>query len=90
MKFDERNKKILKSLLFFISMATAAKFVLPIPIYFGLSRSTRCGCDRNNNNNNNKKQSKSSMSHKLRLGAIIIVKKKRRIAIHHPTTVGVM
>jgi hypothetical protein len=85
MKFDERNKKKLKSLLFFISMATAAKFVLPIPIYFGLSRSTRCGCDRNNNNNNNnKKQSKSSMSHKLRLGAIIIVKKKRRIAIHHP------
>jgi hypothetical protein len=89
MKFDERNKNFLKSLLFFISMATAAKFVLPIPIYFGLSRSTRCGCDRNNNNNN-KKQSKSSMSHKLRLGAIIIVKKKRRIAIHHPTTVGVM
>ena len=40
-------------------------------------------------NNNNKKLSKSNMSHKLRLGAIIrilIVKKKRRIAIHHPTT----
>jgi hypothetical protein len=29
---------------FFISMATAAKFVLPIQIFFGLSRSTRCGC----------------------------------------------
>jgi hypothetical protein len=28
---------------FFVSMATAAKFVQPIPI-FGLSRSTRCGC----------------------------------------------
>jgi hypothetical protein len=27
-------------------MATAAKFVLPIPIFFGLSRSTRCECDR--------------------------------------------
>jgi hypothetical protein len=29
---------------FFVSMATAAKFVQPIPIVFGLSRSTRCGC----------------------------------------------
>jgi hypothetical protein len=28
----------------FIAMATAAKFVQPIPIVFGLSRSTRCGC----------------------------------------------
>ena len=27
-------------------MATAAKLVLPIPIFFGLSRSSRCGCDR--------------------------------------------
>jgi hypothetical protein len=25
-------------------MATAAKFVQPIPIFFGLTRSTRCGC----------------------------------------------
>jgi hypothetical protein len=25
-------------------MATAAKFVHPIPIFFGLSRFTRCGC----------------------------------------------
>jgi hypothetical protein len=25
-------------------MATAAKFVQPIPIFVGLSRSTRCGC----------------------------------------------
>jgi hypothetical protein len=33
MKFDERNKKKLKIPLFFISMATAAKFVLPIPIF---------------------------------------------------------
>jgi hypothetical protein len=31
MKFDERNKKKLNP-PFFISMATAAKFVLPIPI----------------------------------------------------------
>jgi hypothetical protein len=30
--------------LFFVSMATAAKFVKPIPIFFGLSHSTRCGC----------------------------------------------
>ena len=29
---------------FFVSMATAAKFVQPIPIFFGLSWSTRCGC----------------------------------------------
>ena len=29
---------------FFVSMATAAKFVQPILIFFGLSRSTRCGC----------------------------------------------
>ena len=33
MKFDERNKKKIKSPPFFISMATAAKFVLPIPIF---------------------------------------------------------
>jgi hypothetical protein len=49
--------------------------------------------NNNNNNNNNKKQSKNNLCHKLCLGAIIrikIVKKKRRIAIHHPTTVGVM
>jgi hypothetical protein len=45
MKFEERNKKKLNS-PFFISMATAAKFALPIPIFFGLSRSTKCGCDR--------------------------------------------
>jgi hypothetical protein len=25
-------------------MAIAAKFVQPIPIFFSLSRSTRCGC----------------------------------------------
>jgi hypothetical protein len=25
-------------------MATAAKFVQPIPIFFGLPHSTRCGC----------------------------------------------
>jgi hypothetical protein len=29
---------------FFVSMATAAKFVQPTPIFVGLSRSTRCGC----------------------------------------------
>ena len=28
----------------FVSMVTAEKFVQPIPIFFGLSRSTRCGC----------------------------------------------
>jgi hypothetical protein len=33
MKFDERNKKNINSPPFFISMATAAKFVLPIPIF---------------------------------------------------------
>jgi hypothetical protein len=33
MKFDERNQKFLKIPLFFISMATVAKFVLPIPIF---------------------------------------------------------
>jgi hypothetical protein len=38
--------KILKNPPFFISMATAAKFVLPSPVFFGLSHSTRCGCDR--------------------------------------------
>jgi hypothetical protein len=34
------------NLPFFISMATVAKFVLPIPIFVCLSRSTRCECDR--------------------------------------------
>jgi hypothetical protein len=29
---------------FFVSMATVAKFAQPIPIYVGLSHSTRCGC----------------------------------------------
>jgi hypothetical protein len=29
---------------FFVSMATAAKFLQPIPICFCLSRSARCGC----------------------------------------------
>jgi hypothetical protein len=38
MKFDERNQFFFKNHLYFISMATAAKFVLPIPIFFGLSR----------------------------------------------------
>ena len=33
MKFDERNIKKIKIPPFFISMATAAKFVLPIPIF---------------------------------------------------------
>jgi hypothetical protein len=33
MKFDERNQKFLKIPPFFTSMATAAKFVLPIPIF---------------------------------------------------------
>ena len=29
---------------FFVSMATVAMLVQPIPIFFSLSRSTRCGC----------------------------------------------
>jgi hypothetical protein len=33
MKFDERNKKKFKIPPLFISMATAAKFILPIPIF---------------------------------------------------------
>jgi hypothetical protein len=32
MKFDERNQIFFKNHSYFISMATAAKFVLPIPI----------------------------------------------------------
>jgi hypothetical protein len=36
MKFDERDQIVLKNPPFFISMATAAKFVLPIPIFFWL------------------------------------------------------
>ena len=36
-------QKFLKS-PFFFSMATAAKSVQPIPIFFGISRSTICGC----------------------------------------------
>ena len=43
--------------------------------FFGLSRSTRCGCCS---------YQVSSISSRR----IIIVKKKRRIAIHHPTTVS--
>ena len=34
MKFDEKKKKKFKSPLFCISMATVAKFVLPIPFFF--------------------------------------------------------
>ena len=33
MKFDERNQKMFLIHLFFISMATAAKFVIPMPIF---------------------------------------------------------
>jgi hypothetical protein len=33
MKFDERNQFFFKNPSVFISMATAAKFVLPIPIF---------------------------------------------------------
>ena len=33
MKFDERNPKIILNPPFFVSMATAAKFVQPIPIF---------------------------------------------------------
>jgi hypothetical protein len=32
-KFDERNQFFFKIPPFFISMATAAKFILPIPIF---------------------------------------------------------
>jgi hypothetical protein len=35
-KFDERNKKKKLNPIFFVSMATAAKFVQPIPIFFWL------------------------------------------------------
>jgi hypothetical protein len=34
MKFDERNPKLFQIPPFFVSMATAAKFVQPIPISF--------------------------------------------------------
>jgi hypothetical protein len=44
MKFDKRNPNFFLNPPFFVSMATAAKFVQLIPILFGLSRSTRCGC----------------------------------------------
>ena len=44
MKFDERNPFFFLNPPFFDSMATAAKFVQTITIFFGLSRSTRCGC----------------------------------------------
>jgi hypothetical protein len=35
---------VLLRLDFFKIAAVAAKFVQPIPIFFGLSRSTSCGC----------------------------------------------
>ena len=46
-KFHEvwgKESKFFLNRPFFVSMATAAKFVQLIPIVFGLSRSTRCGC----------------------------------------------
>jgi hypothetical protein len=46
-KFHEvwwKESKIFVNPPFFVSMATAANFVQPIPIFFGLLRSTRCGC----------------------------------------------
>ena len=39
-----QESKHFLNLLFCVSMATAAKFVQLIPILFGLSRSTKCGC----------------------------------------------
>jgi hypothetical protein len=44
MQLDERNQFFFLNPTFFVSMATGAKFVKPIPIFFGLYRSTRCGC----------------------------------------------
>ena len=43
-KVSWKESKICLNPPFFVSMATAAKFVQPIPIFVGLSRSTRCGC----------------------------------------------
>jgi hypothetical protein len=46
-KFHEvwwQESKIILNPPFFVSMANAAKLVQPIPIFFGLSRSTSCGC----------------------------------------------
>ena len=46
-KFHEvwwKESKIFLNLPFLVSMATATKFVQPILIFFGLSRSTWCGC----------------------------------------------
>jgi hypothetical protein len=48
MKFDERNQKKIKIPPFFISMATAAKFVLPIPIF--LAYLVGCCCHGNGQN----------------------------------------
>jgi hypothetical protein len=46
-KFHEvwwKESKIILNPPFYVSMAAAAKFVQPNPIFFGLSRSTSCGC----------------------------------------------
>ena len=40
----QKESKNLLNPPFLVSMAAAAKFVQTIPIFFGLSRSTRCGC----------------------------------------------
>ena len=147
MKFDERNPIFFFKSPFFVSMATAAKFVQPIPIFFGWSRSTRCGCCsyqvssifvwrvtcydhfcvfhlflafcpfpwqqqpfwKNQPFNAQlhmayniptrfhkvwsrhlRETELTKMCGRRIIRIIIIVKKKRRITIHHPTTVGVM
>jgi hypothetical protein len=68
MKFDERNQFFFISPFFFISMATAAKFVLPIPIFLAYlvpldvdvtgkasprNRGDKCVWKNKNKNNNN-------------------------------------
>ena len=68
--FHERNQILFKSTLFFISMATAAKFVLPIPTFLAYlipldvdvtgKASPRNRADKNvwkNKNNKNKNNS---------------------------------
>ena len=43
-KISWKESKIILNPPFYVSMAAAAKFVQPNPIFFGLSRSTSCGC----------------------------------------------
>jgi hypothetical protein len=86
-KFHEvwwKESKILLNPPFFVSMATVAKFIQPIPIFLAYDIPTRF---HKVWSRHLREIERTKMCGRIRI--IRIVKKKRRITIHHPTAAGV-